>query len=178
MIMIKSTKLLYTSLVLLILGFGVYIFYSTAFREFHPVIDKQPKLEYPAIRNQERIDATIIEVKNNISTISVSFASIEQNTIVKFFDPDKLFNIPIIAYITPRGKIVTAISMSENCTSKEFYLENNNIHCANCPSYWNMESLEAYACCQRYYPDPIPSKLVNGEIIIEKSVFANWQKRD
>ena len=64
MIMIKSTKILYTSLVLLTLGFGVYIFYSTAFRKFHPVIDKQPKLEYPAIRNQERIDPTIVEVKN------------------------------------------------------------------------------------------------------------------
>ncbi|MDA0986313.1 MAG: Fe-S-containing protein [Bacteroidetes bacterium] len=174
----NSSKLFLIGIILTVLSLGIYIFYSTAFRDFHPTIDKQPSLEYPSAHPSSKIYPKIIKALNNNSTISISLEEIRQNTIVKYFYPDSIFKLPIIAYLTPRGKIVTAISISESCTSQDFYLEGNNIYCSNCPSYWNMESLEAYSCCQRYYPDPIESKLIDGEIIISKTELRDWQKRD
>lgn len=178
MIIMKSKTLLSISLILFAFGFGLYIYYSTAFRDFHPVIDDQPKLDYPSNMPQGRINATLISAFDEVENISINLFSLQQNTIVKFFDPSNNLKLPLIAYLTPRGKIVTAVSVSENCTSQDFYIEGNNIYCSNCPSYWNMESLEAYSCCQRFYPDPIPSKLIDSKIVIAKNILADWQKRE
>ncbi|HEX9615363.1 MAG TPA: Fe-S-containing protein, partial [Bacteroidota bacterium] len=75
------------------------------------------------------------------------------------------------------GKLVTAMSKSEHCGSTDFYLSGNNIHCASCGSYWNMASMEAYACCQRYYPDPVPSVVSGDMVLIESIVVRGWKSR-
>jgi len=69
------------------------------------------------------------------------------------------------------------MSKSEHCGSTDFFLSGNNIHCAQCPSYWNMASMEAYACCQKFFPDPIPSRVVGEEIRIDAAVARNWKSR-
>jgi len=109
--------------------------------------------------------------------LTIPLNAVLSNKIVRFFDPAGEQHVPLIAYVTPEGKIVTAMSISENCQSTDFYLKGHNIHCANCPSYWNMSSLEAYACCQMFYPDPIPSRLENGKIRINAATVRAWKTR-
>jgi hypothetical protein len=83
----------------------------------------------------------------------------------------------MMAYITPDGRAVTAISMSEHCGSKEFKIKENKIYCAQCASSWDMMTMEAYACCAPYYPDPVPSKVVGNEVHISKEVVEKWAGR-
>jgi hypothetical protein len=161
--------------VVLAVAAGLWAFYGDAFRSYHPVIAAQPVLE--AVGASGRINSSAVTARMEGPFIIISAADLRERRIVRFFDPESVQNIPMIAYLTPSGRVVTAMSISENCRSTDFYLEGENIHCASCPSYWNASSLEAYACCQKYYPDPIPSTLLGDEIRIEASVMRAWQTR-
>ena len=164
-------------LLLTVLVGGLYIFISTVSRDYHPVIAKQPTINTPANTSTEKIKSYEITASLENDYIIIPLQQIIDHKIVRFSHTQRIQNIPIIAYVTTKGKIVTAMSLSEACRSTDFYLEGEDIHCANCPSYWNAESLEAYACCQKYYPDPIPSDINGGNVRIKKEIVAQWQAR-
>lgn len=169
-------------LVISIIAVAFLVLFSTylrvLFRQYHPVIEEQPEIVIPIDYGLEtKTPSTEISVRLDGDDIVVPLELIKRHKLVRFADPGGVQTIPLIAYVTPEGKIVTAMSLSENCRSTDFYLQGHNIHCAACPSYWNMSSLEAYACCQRYYPDPIPSSLVGNEIRISLQRVRNWQPR-
>lgn len=161
-----------------VLALGLSSYLRVLLRQYHPVIAKQPSvvvaIDYGVT---QKIPSTMIQARVDQGYMVIPLESIINHKLVRFFDPEQIQQVPLIAYITPEGKIVTAMSISENCRSTDFYLEGHNIHCAACPSYWNMSSLEAYACCQKFYPDPIPSTLANNEIRIDASVVRSWKSR-
>lgn len=154
---------------------GMYSYYSDAFREYHPVIAKQPEVVSSDLTG--KVSSTIIQARIEGPFMIVSLNDLKEFGVVRFFDPENIQEIPVIAYFTPSGRLVTAMSISEGCRSRDFYLEGENIHCANCPSYWNASSLEAYACCQKYYPDPIPSTILGDEVRVELDLVRSWQAR-
>lgn len=154
---------------------GIWAFYGDAFREYHPVIAAQPEVSAPSFSG--RVNSTIVAARREGPFIIVSLTDLREKRIVRFFDPESVQTVPILAYLTGSGRVVTAMSISENCRSRDFYLEGENIHCANCPSYWNASSLEAYACCQKYHPDPIPSTVLGDEVRIEAVTARRWQTR-
>ena len=159
-----------------ILAVGITSYFRDAFREYHPIIALQPQVSQVS-GISERINSTMVDVKIVGSFFILSLNELREKHIVRFVDPEKKQMFPVIAYLTPSGRLVTAISVSENCRSTDFYLEGENIHCANCPSYWNAASMEAYACCQKYYPDPIPSTILGDEVRIETAKVRNWKAR-
>lgn len=172
-----SPKKLLLVFTILLFTFGIYSFYKTMFREFHPVISSQPKIEYFETISNEKIESKLITPTFDENYLSFNLSDLHKYKLVRFFDPQKKISIPIIAYFTSDGRIVTAFSLSENCKSQDFYLQGANIHCANCPSYWNKESLEAYACCSNYYPQPFNSKLDGDVVKIPYEVLTNWKPR-
>lgn len=172
------TKLIVIGLTLVVLAAGFSAYVSVLFREFHPVIAQQPSVVVPIEYGvTQKIPSQRITARMDQGFITIPVQRVIDQKLVRFFDPEGIQTIPMIAYITPEGKLVTAMSKSENCQSEDFYLEGHNIHCASCPSYWNMSSLEAYACCQRFYPDPIPSSIVGNDVRIDARLVRNWRPR-
>lgn len=156
---------------------GIAVFLNQLLRTYHPVIDAQPVVAMSTMYRDDRISSTPIDATMEAGFISIPLKVVQEKKLVRFFDPEKILDIPMIAYITPQGKLVTAMSKSEHCGSTDFYLSGNDIHCASCASYWNMASMEAYACCQKYYPDPFPSGIVGEAIRIDPAVVRNWKSR-
>ncbi len=156
---------------------GIGVFLNQLLRTYHPVIDAQPVVAMATMYRDEKISSTLIEAAMNGESIAIPLKTVQEKKLVRFFDPGKIQGIPMIAYVTPQGKLVTAMSKSEQCGSTDFYLAGNDIHCATCPSYWNMASMEAYACCQKFFPDPIPSRVVGEEVRIDASTIRNWKSR-
>ncbi|MGB2867076.1 MAG: Fe-S-containing protein [Bacteroidota bacterium] len=163
--------------IVLVFVVGVLSFYRDAFRTYHPVIEKQPDVLQAKSYGNEKIPSSPVQARIEGPFLIISLKEVAEKRIVRFYDPTNQQPVPILAYITPSGRLVTAMSLSENCRSTDFYLEGENIHCANCPSYWNASSLEAYACCQKFYPDPIPSTVLGDEVRIELSKVRSWQAR-
>lgn len=162
---------------ILVLVVGVGVFLDQLLRTFHPVIEKQPDVAMVTMYRDDQIRSTPVEAVMVGGKIAVPLRMVQEHKLVRFFDPEKVQDIPMIAYITPQGKLVTAMSKSEQCGSTDFYLSGNNIHCASCGSYWNMASMEAYACCQRYYPDPVPSSVSGDMVVIDPAIVRQWQSR-
>lgn len=172
-----NPKILFISFIVILFIYGFYSFYKTMFRDFHPVILNQPKIEFTEMPTSGEIKSTYINAIQNEDYLSFDVNDLLKYSLVKFNDPKNIISVPLISYLTSDGKIVTAISFSENCKSNDFYLNGKNIHCANCPSYWNKESLEAYACCANYYPQPINSKIFGNEVRIYYEVLEAWKPR-
>jgi len=156
---------------------GILYFSITLTRNYHPIIADQPSTGFGTTPGQSKVSSKNVTARIDANDIIIDVESVTSMGFVRFVDPEGIQTVPIIAYVTPRGKIVTAMSISESCRSTDFYLQGNNIHCASCPSYWHMESLEAYACCQKYYPDPIPSIVERGVLRISKSMVREWRTR-
>jgi uncharacterized protein len=164
--------------ILLVFLAGIGYFFATIERNYHPVIGEQPSIGSAALSSTAKIVSyKTTAVIDDTDDIVVPIKILMDYRIIRFADPEGKQKVPILAYLTPSGKVVTAMSLSETCRSDDFYLEGENIHCANCPSYWNMESMEAYACCQKYYPDPIPSTIIGDNLVVKKSVVQNWRVR-
>lgn len=170
-------KWIIRGLMALVVVIGVAVFANQLLRTYHPVIDDQPVVAMAAVYGDERITSVPVAASMEGEFITIPFGAVKEHKLVRFFDPEGLQQIPMIAYISPTGKLVTAMSSSEHCGSTDFFLQGNNIHCANCASYWNMSSLEAYACCARYYPDPIPSTVVGEVVRIEAATIRRWESR-
>jgi len=162
--------------VVVVLG-GVAIFADQLLRTYHPVVADQPVVAMTTVYPDTRIPSVPVTAVMEKGSIAISLKDVKEHRLVRFFDPEGKQQIPLIAYITPTGKLVTAMSTSEHCGSKDFYLQGNNIHCTNCASYWNMSSFEAYACCARYYPDPIPSQVSGDQVLIDAATVRTWGSR-
>ncbi|MFA5833009.1 MAG: Fe-S-containing protein [Bacteroidota bacterium] len=173
----KYIKLVSAGILALVLVLGITYFFNTINRTYHPVIDHQPSVGYGVSAASGKIMSNKMSATMDGNDIIIPSDVVLNYRIVRVNDPEGIQTVPILLYVTPRGKVVTAMSISESCRSNDFYLDGNDIHCANCPSYWNMESLEAYACCQKYYPEPIPSKIVAGQIRIDKNLVQQWRTR-
>lgn len=156
---------------------GIIYFALTLTRNYHPIIADQPSTGYGTTPGQAKIESRKVNARIDGGDIVIDVETVTSGGLVRFSDPGGIQTVPIIAYVSPRGKIVTAMSISESCRSDDFFLQGNNIHCASCPSYWHMESLEAYACCQKYYPDPISSVVERGILRIPLKTVREWRTR-
>ncbi len=156
---------------------GIGVFLNQLLRTYHPVIDAQPEVAMATMYRDDRVPSTLIPASMEQGSITIPLNIVKEKKLVRFFDPENVQDVPMIAYVTPQGKLVTAMSKSEHCGSTDFYLSGNDIHCAGCGSYWNMASMEAYACCQKYYPDPFPSRISGDKIVINPAVVRGWKSR-
>ncbi len=164
-------------IIAVVLVAGLAYYFLTLTRNYHPVIADQPSVGYGTNPGQGKIVSYQASARIEGSDIVIPVEEVTNHGIIRFSDPEGKQTTPVLAYVSPRGKIVTAMSLSESCRSTDFYLEGKTIHCANCPSYWDMESMEAYACCQKYYPDPIPSRVERGMLKISKEAVQGWKTR-
>lgn len=86
--------------------------------------------------------------------------------------------VPLLAYVSGEGKIVTAISMCEPCNSQRFHIQEENIVCNSCGTTWKIDNLEPVSgSCSKYPPDAVPNIVVGNEIQIDEQVVARWQRR-
>jgi uncharacterized membrane protein len=156
---------------------GTIIFYSYVRPSVHSVIKQQPVVAAPANYDSNTVTMTNVSFRQEGNDIVFSLSDLKQYRLIRFEYPARTIVRPIMAYVDPQGRLVTAISLSDHCGSTEFQIKNNQIYCAHCPSHWDMMTMEAYACCGTYYPDPIPSRVVGGEVHIAKDVVEKWAGR-
>jgi hypothetical protein len=141
------------------------------------VIKAQPVVSTPTTYGSDFVTMTPVAFHRDGEDLVFSLSDVKNNRLVRFEYTGGATPRPIMAYIGTDGRLVTAISISDHCGSTEFKIKDNKIYCAHCPSYWDMMTMEAYACCGRYYPDPIPSRVVGDEVRIDKAVVEKWAGR-
>jgi uncharacterized membrane protein len=143
----------------------------------HNVILRQQTVAPATDYGSNVVEAVDVTFREEGDDVLFSLDDLKRHKLIRFEYKGGKTPRPILAYIAPSGQVVTAISVSEHCGSTRFTIKENKIFCAQCPSNWDMMTMEAYACCAKYYPDPIPSRVSGDDVRIAKATIEKWAGR-
>ncbi len=86
--------------------------------------------------------------------------------------------LPLLAYISPSGKLVVASSLCEPCHSYNFHIEGSDLVCNACFTRWNLDTLEGVSGgCTGYPPSVIDATVQGDKVIIPTDVLESWAPR-
>ena len=123
-----------------------------------------------------RMTDVTAKVENGI--ISISLDVVKEKKIVRFEYQGNGTRIPLLAYVAPSGKAVTAVSVCEPCRSTRFHVGEKVIVCNSCYTEWNLETLKGIeGGCLKYPPDVIPNRVDKGQILIDEKTVVQWKPR-
>ena len=126
----------------------------------------------------QAIRMTDVTAKVENGKISLSLDVVKEKKIVRFEYESNGVRVPLLSYVAPSGKVVTAVSVCEPCRSTKFHIRGNSIVCNACFAEWDIETLQGIrGGCLKYPPDVIPNKIEKGQILIDEKVVIQWKPR-
>jgi uncharacterized membrane protein len=139
-------------------------------------VSTQPKLNERVDYAGQSVDMADIQAKVENGKISIPLNVLKEKKMVRFEYQRNGF--PLLAYIAPSGRVVTAVSMCEPCRSTRFHIEEKKIVCNACATEWNLETLKGIqGGCLNYPPDVIPSTIEKDRIQIDEKLVTQWKLR-
>jgi len=176
--MTRKAKMFYTAVAAVLSTVFLMIFIDHIPGGAHPVIANQPEVAMASMFTDVRLTLQPISVRVSGGKISFPLAILQEKKFVEFDYATATNSIPLLAYISPEGKLVTSIRLCEPCNAMSFRIEGTELACGNCETRWKLNNLEGLqGSCQKYPPAPIPSRL-NGNIVeIDESAVKAWKMR-
>lgn len=141
-------------------------------------ISSQPKIKGKFNYTGQTIKMTDISAKVVGGKISIPLDIVKEKKLIRFEYEGNGGKIPLLAYITPSGRVITAISMCEPCRSTRFHINGNKLVCNACFTEWDIEKLKGIqGGCLNYPPDAIQSTIEDNKILIEEKLVSQWKPR-
>jgi uncharacterized protein len=138
----------------------------------------QPKVIEKVDYTGQTIAMTDVSVRVENGKISVPVETVLGKKMVRFEYEGNGIKIPLLSYVTPSGKVITAVSMCEPCRSTRFHIKGTTLVCNACGTEWNLATLKGIqGGCLNYPPDVIPSTLAQNQIQIDEKIVAQWKPR-
>ena len=121
---------------------------------------------------------TPVDAVTGNGVLEIPLEVMKEKKLVSFSYVNKGNQLPLMAYITPKGMLVTAVSMCEPCRSTKFHIEGTNMVCNTCGTRWELESLKGISGgCLQYPPDVIAHKIDGAKVKIKERDILNWKPR-
>jgi len=174
----KSKKSLFNIALFILFTGSIFYYFATDKTKEQLVIDEQPQIignmEYPA----SRFDMSNVNYTIEGDNLVLSLDEVLDKKFVRYVYKSKNRDIPLLAYVSENGNLVTSISMCEPCNSTTFHIKGDELVCNSCGSTWELNSLKTISgSCGKYPPDPIPSKVEGNKILISLQNIERWQRR-
>ena len=142
----------------------------------NPKVSTQPKLNEKVDYAGQSVRMADIQAKVENGKISIPLDLLKEKKMVRFEYQGN--GLPLLAYVTPSGRVVTAVSMCEPCRSTRFHINDRKIVCNACGTEWNLETLKGIqGGCLNYPPDVIPSTVEKDRIQIDEKMITQWKPR-
>jgi uncharacterized membrane protein len=143
-----------------------------------PRVSSQPKVSGKVDYTGQTIRMVDIQAKVENGKISIPLDVVKEKKMVRFEYQGNGVIIPLLAYIAPSGRVVTAVSMCEPCRSTRFHINDKKLVCNACATEWNLETLKGIqGGCLNYPPDAIPSTIEKDRIQIDEKIITQWKPR-
>jgi hypothetical protein len=164
------------ALAVVLVGVGYWIIEGNT--GANPRVSSQPKVSGTFDYTGQSIPMTDIQAKVEKGKISIPLDVVKEKKMVRFEYENNGLRIPLLAYITQSGKVVTAVSMCEPCRSTRFHIKDKIIVCNACATEWNLETLKGIqGGCLNYPPDIIPSTIEKDRIQMDEKIVTQWRPR-
>jgi len=126
----------------------------------------------------QTIRMTTVDAVAGSGSIEIPVDIVKDKKIVYFEYSKGGKKVPLMAYITPSGKLVTAVSMCEPCRSTKFHIEGDEMVCNACGTRWTLEGLQGVSGgCLAYPPDVVAHTLEGGKVKIQDAIVLAWKPR-
>ena len=166
----------FAALAVVLVGVGYWIIEGNT--GANPRVSSQPKVSGNFDYTGQSIRMTDIQAKVEKGKISIPLDVVKEKKMVRFEYENNGLRIPLLAYITQSGKVVTAVSMCEPCRSTRFHIKDKIIVCNACATEWNLETLKGIqGGCLNYPPDIIPSTIEKDRIQMDEKIVTQWRPR-
>ncbi|AGA68667.1 putative membrane protein (DUF2318) [Desulfitobacterium dichloroeliminans LMG P-21439] len=168
----------------LILGIAVMIL-ST--REAIPGFDNKYSIGKSMDYKNQKIEMTEVTPTIEDGRVSISLEDLKKSSILYLmYDPNYDVGngqkgLPLMAYLTPAGRITVAVSFCEPCYSRKFRIEGDVLVCNVCNTRWAMADLTGLSGgCPKYPPDELNYTVEEstGKIYVEETELKDWKPRD
>ena len=156
---------------------GGWIYFNSPERG-NPIIMALPVVTNAANYGTSAKQMSAIGATVENGTIVLSLELLKEKKFIRFVYGDSSSGLPLLAYISGEGKVVTAVSMCEPCNSTTFHIQGDKIICNSCGTTWELNTLEAVSgSCGRFPPDALPNTVVGNKVHINEQLVARWQRR-
>lgn len=174
----RRARFLYVGAAALLSAVFLYIFVESLPGGENPVIARQPVVSMPSMYSGQVFEQTTVSASVAQEHITFPLSELLDKRIVAFEFENGGTSIPLIAYISSEGKLVTGVRFCEPCNSKTFRIEGTELACGNCETRWVLNTLEGLqGACQKYPPQPLKSEIVGNQVRINTREIANWKTR-
>lgn len=127
------------------------------------------------------VSMTPVEPLIEDGKIKIPFDEVTKNNIVYFeVANDEGFMVPLMAYITPSGRLFAGSSMCEPCGGRTFSLAGETLVCDTCRTTYTIEDhqfLSGSQACGSYPPVNMNPVLESGAVVIDLQKVLNWRIR-
>jgi hypothetical protein len=176
--MSKRARMLYTLVAAVLSLVFIAIFIDHIPGGAHPVIANQPEVAMASMFTDVHLTLQPISVQISGGKIVFPLSVLLEKKFVEFDYLTQTNSIPLLAYISPEGKLVTSIRLCEPCNSKSFRIDGTELACGNCETRWKLNNLEGLqGSCQKYPPAPIPSRVNGSYVEIDEAAVKAWKMR-
>jgi predicted amidophosphoribosyltransferase len=177
-VMTRRARFVYAALTILLFALFLFTFARHLPGGANPVIAAQQEVETGYTKPDQVITPAPVEAEVRDGKISFPLSLLLEKRMVGFEYRSDVATVPMIAFITGEGKLVTAVAICEPCNSHTFRIEGTEIACGNCETRWKLNNLEGIqGSCQKYPPAPIPSTVVGNRVQIDEQLVKNWKMR-
>jgi hypothetical protein len=129
----------------------------------------------------EFVSMTSVEPIVEEGRIEIPLEEVAENNIVYFeIANDEGFLVPLMAYITPSGRLFAGSSMCEPCGGRTFSLAGETLVCDTCRTTYTIEDhqfLSGSRACGSYPPVNMNPVLKDGMVVIDLQEVLNWRIR-
>ncbi len=144
----------------------------------NPKVSSQPKVTGKVDYAGQTIRMADVVAKVEKGKIMIPVDAVKEKKIVRFEYEGNGLRIPLLAYLTMAGRVVTAISMCEPCKSTRFRIQDRKLVCNACDTEWQLETHKGIkGGCMNYPPEIIPNTVEKDSILIDEKVVMDWKPR-
>ncbi|MBS3948608.1 MAG: DUF2318 domain-containing protein [Dethiobacter sp.] len=113
--------------------------------------------------------------------IKIPFDEVDRNNIVYFeAENDQGTLVPLMAYITPSGRLFAGSSMCEPCRGRTFSLAGETLVCDKCRTTYTIEDhrfISGAQICGSFAPVNMNAVIEEGMVVIDQQRVLNWRIR-
>jgi hypothetical protein len=174
--------LLVASFITIIIFTGIYLATAKA-----PSKIKRVKVSAGVNYTLKDIKMTSIEAKVEDGYVKIPLAKVKKHSLVAFWYGKKKIRdargrekpLPLLAMISPSGRLITAVSVCEPCRSEWFHTEpDGTLTCNVCNTKWDLETFQGISGgCPNYPPEELPHEIRDGWILIREEILLRWKPR-
>jgi hypothetical protein len=129
----------------------------------------------------EFVSMTTVEPTVEGGRIEIPLEEVAENHIVYFeIANDEGFLVPLMAYITPSGRLFAGSSMCEPCGGRTFSLAGETLVCDTCRTTYTIEDhqfLSGSPACGAYPPVNMNPVVEGGMVVIDLQEVLGWRIR-